>query len=484
MRKLLLILIGTLFLGNSLFAQAPDKMSYQAIVRNSSNVVVSNHAVGMRISILQGTATGTSVYTETQTPTTNANGLIAIEIGTGTVVSGSFANIDWANGPYFVKTETDPNGSTNYTLTGTSQLLSVPYALHAKTAENSKKSDTSSYSINCLPSGGQNGQSLTICAGTPTWTFNGQCPAKINAFNCADTVHTGTLYNSILASGMSSTITYNGGNGGVFATQTIASTGVTGLTATLAAGTLNNGNGTFTLTISGTPTSSGVASFNIVFGDKSCTIQRTILNLWPSGTLFCSGSPTVIVNVTNPVTGKTWMDRNLGATQAPIGSTDAAGYGDLYQWGRRADGHQCRNSGTTNTLSTSNQPPHANFIFAPSTPNDWRSPQNDNLWQGINGVNNPCPAAYRLPTYNELEVERTTWSQNNSVGAFGSVLKFPMAGFRNNSDGSLRNVGSLGYYWSSNLNTTRAWYLFFSTNDAFMNFNHRSFGYSVRCIKD
>jgi len=114
------------------FAQAPEKMSYQAVIRNSNNVVVSNHSVGMRISILQGTATGTSVYTETQTPTTNANGLIAIEIGTGTIVSGTFANIDWANGPYFVKSETDPNGGSNYTLTGTSQLLSVPYALYAK----------------------------------------------------------------------------------------------------------------------------------------------------------------------------------------------------------------------------------------------------------------------------------------------------------------------------------------------------------------
>jgi hypothetical protein len=119
---------------NFLFAQAPNKMSYQAIIRNSNNVLVSNHTVGMRISILQGTATGSSVYTETQSPTTNANGLIAIEIGTGTIISGSFANIDWSNGPYFVKTETDPNGGSNYNLTGTSQLLSVPYALYAKSA--------------------------------------------------------------------------------------------------------------------------------------------------------------------------------------------------------------------------------------------------------------------------------------------------------------------------------------------------------------
>ncbi len=139
------------------FAQAPNKMSYQAVIRNSNNTVVSNHSVGMRISILQGTATGSSVYTENQSPTTNTNGLIAIEIGTGTIVSGSFANIDWANGPYFVKTETDPNGGSNYTLTGTSQLLSVPYALYAKTAGNA------------LPTGGTYGQSLFNCNGHLQW---------------------------------------------------------------------------------------------------------------------------------------------------------------------------------------------------------------------------------------------------------------------------------------------------------------------------
>jgi hypothetical protein len=100
-----------------------------------NNLVVSQ-AVGMQISILQGTATGTAVYEETQTLTTNTNGLVSLEIGTGTIVSGTFNTIDWSNGPFFIKTETDPTGGTAYTITGTSELLSVPYALHAKTAEN------------------------------------------------------------------------------------------------------------------------------------------------------------------------------------------------------------------------------------------------------------------------------------------------------------------------------------------------------------
>jgi len=105
------------------------------VIRNSVDALVVNQAVGMRISILQTTAIGTAVYVETQTPTTNINGLVSLEIGTGTPVTGTFAGIDWAAGPYFIKTETDPTGGTTYTITGTSQLMSVPYALHAKTAE-------------------------------------------------------------------------------------------------------------------------------------------------------------------------------------------------------------------------------------------------------------------------------------------------------------------------------------------------------------
>ena len=134
MKKFLTFSTAVLLMA-SVFAQAPEKMSYQAVIRNSSEALVTNTTVGMQISILQGSASGTVVYVETQTPTTNANGLVSLEIGSGTVVSGDFATIDWANGPYFIKTETDPAGGVSYTITGTSQLLSVPYALHAKTAE-------------------------------------------------------------------------------------------------------------------------------------------------------------------------------------------------------------------------------------------------------------------------------------------------------------------------------------------------------------
>lgn len=116
------------------FAQAPQKMSYQAVIRNASNNLIVSSTVGMRISILQGSAVGTAVYVETQTPLTNANGLVSLEVGTGVPVSGAFATINWAAGPYFIKTETDPTGGTSYSIFGTSQLNSVPYALYSEKA--------------------------------------------------------------------------------------------------------------------------------------------------------------------------------------------------------------------------------------------------------------------------------------------------------------------------------------------------------------
>jgi uncharacterized protein (TIGR02145 family) len=167
-----------------------------------------------------------------------------------------------------------------------------------------------------------------------------------------------------------------------------------------------------------------------------------------------SNSVTPVSTVTNSSTGKIWIDRNLGASQVATSSTDAASYGDLYQWGRAADEHQIRTSGTTTTLSSSNTPGHGNFILSSASPYDWRSPQNDNLWQGVSGTNNPCPNGYRLPTEAEWEAERLSWLMSNSDGAFMSKLRLPMAGYRDCKDGSLGGVGSSGSYWSSTISST------------------------------
>ena len=210
-------------------------------------------------------------------------------------------------------------------------------------------------------------------------------------------------------------------------------------------------------------------------------------------------------DVLNPITNQIRMDRNLGATQAATSSTDFNGYGSLFQWGRAADGHQLINwtssgsgggvNGTTTTLSDTDTPTTSQYIItqyhlAPGTivnSNDWRSGHNNNLWQGINGINNPCLWGYRLPTETEWEAERQSWTSNDANGAFASPLKLPLAGFRH----PLGSIGisqgmEYGYYWSSTINGNESKVLTFSVYDSNANIsNHgRSFGLSVRCIKN
>jgi hypothetical protein len=143
---LLLFLLATV----SILAQTPEKMSYQLVLRDASNTLLTNQLVGIQISILQTTNTGSAVYTETQTATTNINGLVSLEIGTG-ASSNDFSAIDWSAGPYFIKTATDANGGINYSIIGTSQLMSVPFALYAKTAGNDElKENTANKSTNIV----------------------------------------------------------------------------------------------------------------------------------------------------------------------------------------------------------------------------------------------------------------------------------------------------------------------------------------------
>ena len=261
----------------------------------------------------------------------------------------------------------------------------------------------------------------------------------INALTCGSATNNGLLIEGSAASGVSSVVTYTGGNGGTHNGQTVTSTGVTGLTATLSAGAFANGSGSLTYTIAGTPASIGTAAFALSIGGQNCILNLNVNAAqppYPAGSVFCNG-PTLVVDVTNPITGFTWMDRNLGASQAASSSTDTNAIGDYYQWGRRSDGHQCRTSPTTTNLSSTDQPFNGDFIITPNQAvNDWRSPQNDNLWQGKNGINNPCPIGYRIPTIAEFEAELLSWGSNNAAGAYASPLKLTLAASRGFWDGS------------------------------------------------
>ena len=182
------------------------------------------------------------------------------------------------------------------------------------------------------------------------------------------------------------------------------------------------------------------------------------------------------------------MDRNLGASQVATSISDILAYGDLYQWGRRADGHQCRTSPTTAILSSVDQPPHGDFIIdpaVPGNPGNWRSPENVNLWQGVNGVNNPCPSGYRVPTQSEFDVEKATWSTLNLAGGFGSTLKLNANG-RRSPTGTIAQVGTTGTYWTSTTNgVDLSQPLILSSNNAsYDSTPGRVVGLAVRCIKD
>jgi len=188
--------------------------------------------------------------------------------------------------------------------------------------------------------------------------------------------------------------------------------------------------------------------------------------------------------VTNPKTGKTWMDRNLGASEVATSSTDAAAYGDLYQWGRLTDGHEKRTSSTTTTTSSTDVPGHSNFILSN---HNWRSTQNNNLWQGVNGINNPCPNGYRLPTIAELNAERLSWPSNDAAGAFASPLKWTLSGIRYGSTGGVNFEGTSGYYYSSNSTNPNFGMSVLSIGSTFASTGIvwiRSTGICVRCIKN
>lgn len=191
-------------------------------------------------------------------------------------------------------------------------------------------------------------------------------------------------------------------------------------------------------------------------------------------------------DVYNPKTGKTWMNKNLGATRVATSPTDAAAFGDLYQWGRLTDGHEKRTSSISNTLSSTDIPGHNKFIAVPNS-QDWRVTSNNNLWQGVNGINNPCPSGYRLPTAAEFDAERLSWITNNAAGAFASPLKWTMAGARA-TNGTFAYINSRAFYLSSNIETTNQITpngLQFTTTNAYIYpYIGRTNGASVRCIKN
>lgn len=423
-----MLALAGLLIASALQAQAPERMSYQAVARDTDGAILPDQTVSMRIQVLQSSGTGVAVYTETHTTSTNANGLVSLQIGGGSVVSGSLSGINWNAGPYFLKTEIDLSGGTNYSIIGTTQLLSVPYALHAE-----RVGTEADPAFTASPAAGVTGTNIS------NWN---------TAFGWGNT------HGNITSDGRIGT-----------AAGRIVTTGTGGTlqaTAGSAPGQMLYWNGS--------------AWVNVQPGSTGQVL--TLIDGVPTwaGTTSGPGENDVV----NPTTGKIWMDRNVGATQVATAINDINSYGHLFQWGRGSDGHQVRTSATSTTQSSSDTPGIATFIIGA----EWQDPQNLGLWQGVNGTNNPCPSGYRLPTDAEWDAERLSWSSNNRLGAFGSPLKLPSAGYRTHGNGAHALTGSTGLYWTSTADNLYSRYLHFNNSDAYMASQFRGNGFSVRCIQN
>ncbi|MFB0904156.1 MAG: FISUMP domain-containing protein, partial [Nonlabens sp.] len=209
-----------------------------------------------------------------------------------------------------------------------------------------------------------------------------------------------------------------------------------------------------------------------------------------------------ITTIASAVTDRIWMDRDLGASRQALSSTDYLAYGSLYQWGRKSDGHQLidwssnTSPGTVNDLPAhhasnysevnSDVPADGKFIIEANYPYDWRVStsqiQEGNLWTGASGVNNPCPAGFRVPTIVEWEDETNI---TNSDSAF-TQLKLVVAGGRNYRHAAIYNTGVYGSYWSATVTVDgyNANSRIFGSGGIISSSDYRALGSSVRCLKD
>jgi uncharacterized protein (TIGR02145 family) len=476
-------------------------------ITHNGQTVTSTGVTGLTATLASGTmssAGGTLTYNITGTPSGSGTASFAINIGGKTCTLTRTVNaVGTISSLYYYNRTGQTSYPSGQALSGTQQeLLGYTGGNNGTYSALSVNSTGVTGLTATMPSGTfTNPMSVPLyitLTGTPTatgtasfsislggqsYTITRTITAPIGtlaSINCSGTTN-GTLTSGTVASSVSSIISYTGGNAGTHNGQTVTSTGVTGLTATLTAGSFDSGNGTLTYNITGTPTADGTATFAISIGGQTCSLTRTVA----AGTVACLVGATTVVDVYNTATLKTWMDRNLGAHRAATSRTDAQAYGDYYQWGRGNDGHQCRTSATTPNQSSTNQPSHGNFILTGQTP--WRSTTTD-LWQGISGVNNPCPTGYRIPTQAEFQAEVASWGANqNRTGAFASPLKFTTGGGRNSdSPGQIFHDGENGYYWQSGVNGGYP----ISTNIRDISVQTsgtqttQSYGYSVRCIKN
>lgn len=246
---------------------------------------------------------------------------------------------------------------------------------------------------------------------------------------------------------------------------------------------------TVLLQISGTDLGDFSKSISTLIANTKYSVKAYAKNV--KGTSY--GSEIIFNSLPEPAlttvissTGRVWLNKNLGATRVAESISDVNSYGYLYQWGRRSDGHQLRDSQLNLSLSASKTSAGNAFILSTSTHRDWLITPDINLWQGTNGgINNVCPVGFRIPTADEWKAEIDSW---NGKGGFTSPLKLPLGGIRGSTKGEIGSEGITGYYWSNTPSPfgNTAYGVGFTINDqnGAIGFTARASGASVRCIKE
>jgi uncharacterized protein (TIGR02145 family) len=468
----------------------PQKMSYQAVIRDATNHLVKTQ-VAMRISIRQGTADGTAVYTETQTPTPNINGLVTIEIGTGTTTD-DFSAINWANGPYFIKTETDPEGGTNYTaIVGTNPLLSVPYALYAAKVANLSGTNTGDNATNTLYSG-------LVTNATHTGDVTGSEALTLATVNS----NVGTFNNiTISAKGLATA----GSNVSYLTSEADPNAVLLTGNQTIA------GDKTFTGTTTVLTPVNATDAANKTYVDDALQSQINMLK----NSLVAGGVVTDydnnIYNIVKIGT-QVWMSENLKTTKYNDGTAIPNITVDA-TWVSLTTGAYCDYSNTP-----------ANSITYGRLYNWYAVDNNVATKMASNGGKNVCPTGWHVPTdaewttlenyliangYNydgtttgnkiaKAMASTTLWGSDGATGAVGNTdypAKRNATGFTalpggmRRHDSSFDYFGYGGYWWSATeLSESMALYryLYYYLSNVGIDINglYKKMGFSVRCTKD
>jgi uncharacterized protein (TIGR02145 family) len=471
--KTLISLFALSFIACTAIAQSPQKFSYQSVIRNTGNQLVINQSVGVKISILQGSATGSAVYAETHNPLTNANGLATLEIGGGTVLSGNFANINWANGPYFVKTETDLNGGSNYTITSTTQLLSVPYAL---------------YSGNGIPVGGTNGQFLTNCNGVPTWTTNGNCPGSILGLNCNQATFTQNGDSSLTI-----TIPYFGGDGNYIFNHEY-NVSPAGFSVYSGQSQFLVGSGFLSYTIYGNFSVTDNLSFSATISGFDCSLEIPIE--------CCSAHTCGATNVHNPaktygtmtdqqgnvyktivIGNQEWMAENLKTSIYRNGET-IANITDNAQWGGLTTGAWCYYNNDSQYECPYGKLYNWYAVADPRNicPTGWHVPT-DAEWITLIAYLGGAGEGGKMKTTGTMYWFEPNQNANNESGFSG----LPGGARENGTSTSFDSFGSFGGWWTSS--EVLPWAakpldLRSYTGSANQLIFSKDSGLSVRCLRD